>query len=147
MKTIEKLYGPFDKGEIEFYMKSLYTESTDSIINPFQKSLVFNLFYNYFGNPTSINAINKEDYVKLLISAKRILQANNMVILPYIISSKVERLVTRNNVNKKELTKLEQSPHYKNIVEKYKNDKYPRDAKLGLSRRILSNTYIKSCFD
>ena len=123
MKTIEKLYGPFDQEEIEFYMKSLYSPITDSIINSFQKSLVFNLFYKYFGNPESINSINKEDYVKLLISAKRILQANNMVILPYIISSKVERLVTRNNVNKKEFVKLEMSPYYALMMEKYKNDK------------------------
>lgn len=123
MKTIENLYGPFEQEEIDFYMKSLYSEQTDSIINKFQMTLVFNLFYKYFGCPVSINAINKEDYVKLLISAKRILQANNMVILPYIISSKVERLVTRNNVNKKEFTKLEQSPYYTLMVDKYKNEK------------------------
>ena len=126
MKTIENLYGPFDQDEIDFYMNALYSPITDSIINNFQKALVFNLFYKYFGDPTSINAINKEDYVKLLISAKRILQANNMVILPYIISSKVERLVTRNNVNKKEFTKLELSPYYTAIQEKYKNDKIIR---------------------
>ena len=46
-----------------------------------------------------------------------------MVILPYIISSKVERLVTRNNVNKKEFVKLEMSPYYALMMEKYKNDK------------------------
>lgn len=123
MKTIEELYGPFEQDEIDFYIKSLYNPASDSIINNFQKSLVFNLFYKYFGDPVSINAINKEDYVKLLISAKRILLANNMVILPYIISSKVERLVTRNNVNKKEFTKLELSPYYALINEKYKNEK------------------------
>ena len=42
------MYGPFSDEEIDFYMKRLENES-GNVINEFQKTLVFNLFYKYFG--------------------------------------------------------------------------------------------------
>ena len=46
-----------------------------------------------------------------------------MVMLPYIISAKVVRLASRKNVNKKELTKIESSPLWEEIRNKYKSSK------------------------
>lgn len=120
MKTIESIYGPFDQEEIDFYLEEF---KGDTSINGFQKQLVFLLFYKYFGDTVSINAINKEDYIKLIIAAKQILLNNYMVVLPYIISGKVDKLIGRKSVNKKELVKLEMSPNYDMVVNKYKNDK------------------------
>ena len=46
-----------------------------------------------------------------------------MIILPYIISGKVEKFVGRKSVNKKEMTKLQASSYYPLIVNKYHNEK------------------------
>ena len=122
MKLIEMLYGPFDEDEIKYYMKKL-ADGPIITVNSFQKDMVFNLFYRYFGDTQTINLITIRDYVILIIAARRILESAGMVLLPYIISSKVVRIATRKNINKKELTKLELSPLYKYIEDKYKNDK------------------------
>ena len=139
MNDINLLFGPFKKEEIDFYSEAL-SENGKIIINTFQKELVFNLFYKYFGDPVSINSINKDDYIKLIISSKRMLQANNMVILPYIISSKVNRLITRKNLNKKELMKLESSPYYAKIIDKYRNEKMEKQV-LSIIATVLSSEF------
>lgn len=122
MKRIEKLYGPFDKDEIDFYRKELRNDNGE-IMNGFQKQMIFNLFYKYFVDTQSINAINSTDYIKLMISAKRMLQRSNMVYLPYILSSHCDKIVGRKSLNKKEYNRMETSPNYKAVVDKYKNDK------------------------
>lgn len=122
MKHLINQFGPFDKKEIDFYMNKL-SEDGKNVINDFQKELIFDLFYKYFGDTLSIKAINKEDYIILMIIAKRILIANNMVILPYIISGKINKLTPRQNVNKRELTKLQCSPFFNFILAKYNNPK------------------------
>lgn len=123
MKTIENLFGPFSREEIDWYAKELY-EGNDFIINDFQReTLIFNLFYKYFGDPESMKMINRESYIKLMIAAKRILQSANMVLLPYIFSAKVLKIVRRKNLNKKELTKLKLSSYYPALMEKYNSTK------------------------
>ena len=120
---IEMKFGPFNIDEIAFYKKNLSDSSYRPVINEFQKTLVFNLFYKYFGDPQSTKAINLDDYIKLIISSKKILEANSLVILPYIISSKIVRLASRRNINKKELIKLESSELWEKVKEKYKSEK------------------------
>lgn len=122
MEYIEKLYGPFSDAEIAFYEREL-TSGGKKLIVDHQKTMVFNLFYKYFGDTRSINSINARDYVKLIIAAKRMLLANNMKLLPYLISGKTTRLVNRVSINKKELTKIEASPYFKLIIDKYRNPK------------------------
>ena len=139
MDTIEMMYGPFDPEEIKFYMYRLF-EDQKCTVNSFQRDLVFNLFFKYFGDTATINMINLEDYVKLIIAAKRILETSGMVMLPYIVSSKIIRLATRKNVNKKELTKLESSPLWDMIKNKYKNEKIEKHI-LGLIAVILSSEF------
>ena len=123
MQMIEMKFGPFNIDEIAFYKKNLSDSSYRPVINEFQKTLVFNLFYKYFGDPQSTKAINLDDYIKLIISSKKILEANSLVILPYIISSKIVRLASRRNINKKELIKLESSELWEKVKEKYKSEK------------------------
>jgi hypothetical protein len=139
MDYIERMFGPFDKKEIDFYMKEL-SKNNKIVINNFQMNLVFNLFYKYFGDPVSIKAINAEQYVELIIAARKILEANGMVILPYIISSRVNRIVDRNNINKKEMLRLESSQYYPYIKQKYRNKKI-EDFILKIIATIISSEF------
>lgn len=138
MKYIENKWGPFDPDEIAYYREKIGNTATGEMkINPFQQELVFNLFYSYFGDPQSIKAIdNIIDYIKLVIAARRMLELSGLIVLPYIISSKVVRLVTRKNINKKEMTNIEASPNWQFVLEKYKDEK--------IRKKILSYIAIIS---
>lgn len=120
MSKIDDLFGPFDQADIDYYFKIF---GNDEYRDKFQKQLIFLTFYKYFGDTSSINSINQIDYFKLMLAAKKIYLDNNMLILPYIVSGKVEKLVGRKSVNKKELMKLSASPLYPSVEAKYKNDK------------------------
>jgi hypothetical protein len=54
-----------------------------------------------------------------MIAAKRILQSQCLVMLPYVISSKVEKLISRKSVNRKDLVKIESSELFPQILQKY----------------------------
>lgn len=140
MKQIEMMFGPFEPEEIALYIKEL---SVDGVfqINDFQKRLIFSLFYKIFGDTISLRAINRDDYVKLIISARRILEAHGMVVLPHIISGKVLRLVQRKNLNKKEFTKLESSPYYEFIKRKYENNEKIEQEIMSTIAAILSSSF------
>lgn len=139
MKYIENKYGPFTENEVEYYRMKL-ANNQGNIINEFQKNMVFNLFYKDFGDTSSLNAINQTDYVKLILAAKRILEAYNMVILPYIISSKVIRIPNKKNINKKEFVKIESDPLWQQIRLKYRNPKIEQEI-LGQIAVILSSEF------
>lgn len=139
MKKVEAEWGPFDPKEVDFYKKALINENGE-IINNFQKQLVFNLFYKYFGDTISINAINQEDYVKLLIAIKKMLHNGAMGFLPYIISGKVVKIVSRKTLNKKELQEMEASQYYQLVVDKYKNPKILQQI-LGTIATIITSTF------
>lgn len=139
MELIDLMYGPFSSEEINHYIKALSVDGR-VVINSFQKELIFNLFYKYFGDPQSVNAINLDDYIKLIIAARRILETNGLVLLPYILSSKIVRLATRKNVNKKELVKLESSPLYDRIKHRYKSEKIEKHI-LNIIAVLLSSEF------
>ena len=139
MDQIKMMYGPFDQDEIQYYKHRL-SSGSKCTVNSFQRDLVFNLFFKYFGDTNTINAINLDDYIVLIIAAKRILEASGMVLLPYIVSSKVVRLASRKNVNKKELTKLESSPLWAQIKDKYRNEKIEKHI-LSIIAIILSSEF------
>ena len=139
MNQIRMMYGPFDPDEILFYKHRL-SDGGKCTVNAFQRDLVFNLFFKYFGDVNTINAINLDDYVTLIIAAKRILEASGMVLLPYILSSKVIRLASRKNINKKELTKLESSPLWENVKNKYRSEKIEKYI-LSIIAIILSSEF------
>lgn len=140
MKRIELLYGPFEQGEIDLYVEEL-TEDGIFKINDFQKKLIFNLFYKIFGDTISLKAINRDDYIKLIIAARRLLESKRMVALPYIISGKVLRFVQRKNLNKKELLKIESSPYYEFILKKYENNEKIIQEMTSTFAAILSSTF------
>ena len=139
MNQIRLMYGPFDQEEIDFY-KIRLSDGNKCTVNSFQRDLIFNLFFKFFGDVMALNAINLDDYVTLIIAAKRILEASGMVLLPYIISSKVVRLASRKNINKKELTKLEMSPLWDQIKNKYRSEKIEKHI-LSIIAVILSSEF------
>lgn len=118
MQTIDLLYGPFDEKEIQYYKEVL-----GGNIPKFQTMLIFNMFYKFFNDTTSIKNINSDDKFKLMIAAKRILLGMNLKIMPYIISGKIEKLVNRKSINKGDLERLYDTPIFKQIQHKYQNDK------------------------
>lgn len=136
MNIIDNMFGPFDQEEINFYRSQIKG------INEFQKQLIFNLFYKYFGDSVSINAINnKIDYIKLMIVAKRMLLNSGMIMLPYIISGKLEKIVGRKSVNKKEQVQVESSDNYKLVVDKYRNNKISKKRVLSTIATIISSDF------
>lgn len=141
MRMIEKQYGPFDEEEINLLMNYVMLDSNGTpTINGFQKQLVFDLFYKYFKDRQSILAINRRQYAEMIIVAKRILKSKNMILLPYIISGKVEKMVSRKSVNKKELLMIETSPTYPQVVAKYKNHDIEKDIQ-SIIATILSSDF------
>lgn len=138
MRNIEQVWGPFDQDEIDFYIESLGGDN--EWLNSFQYQLIFLLFYKWFGDDESIRAINKTDYIKLVITAKRILLLENMLLLPYIISGKIDKLNGRKSVNKKESLRLQASENYNLVMEKYRDPKLTKII-LGLIATIISSEF------
>ena len=139
MDLIRMKYGPFDKEEINFFKRRLADDGIVKV-NSLQKMLVFNLFYKYFGDLESTNCINLDDYITLILAARRILEENGMYLLGAIVSSRVVRLATRKSVNKKEMTKLENSELYETIKNKYKNEKIIKQI-LSIIAALLSSDF------
>ncbi len=139
MRKIEEQWGPFDPNEIEFYKKEMRNINNE-IINVFQRQLVFNMFYKYFGDTISINAINVDDYIKLVMAARKMLNGNNMAYLPYIISGKVNKIVSRKSLNKKEIAEMEASQYYPLVVDKFKNPKILNQI-LGTIATIITSNF------
>ena len=63
-----------------------------------------------------------------------------MVVLPYIISSRVTRTATRKNVNKKELVRLESSELYNQAKAKYNNPKMEQRI-LEIIGKVISSSF------
>ena len=139
MKRIRLMFGPFSDEEVAFYMGRL-DDGSGNVINDFQKKLIFQLFAKYFGDPYTINSINKVDYIELMIAATRFLKANNMIVLPYIISSKMDRIQNKKSISKTERTRLESSPYFQAIKEKYQSEAII-DQIFGIIGTILASRF------
>ena len=140
MKRIELKYGPFDESEIEFYKKEMSRDGK-FIVNSLQKTLVTYLFAKEFNDPQSTKIVDIRNYIILVIAAKRLLESYKMMLLPYMIGGRVNRVVTRKSINKKELLKIESSEWYPMIHEKYNNEKIEKEIILGLIAQILSSEF------
>ena len=139
MSRIDTIYGPFDQWEIDFFKQRLKNEK-GVIINGFQKQMIFNMFYKDFLDTESAKGVNADEYIKLMLASRKILQTNQMIILPYILSGKVEKLIGRKSVNKKEMQKLQASSYYPQIVAKYHNDKIVKNI-LSMIATIISSDF------
>lgn len=137
--TIEQMYGPFSDNEIEYYRKRLVDDG-GSVINRFQKQLIWYFFYKFYGDPITVKSNNQTDYIKLMIALKRILLKEGLVILPYIISSRVTRIASRKTVNKKETLEIKSCEAWQQIVNKYNNPKIEQLV-LEIIATIISSSF------
>lgn len=140
MQRIELKYGPFDENEIKFYYHQL-CRNGKFIVNNLQKTLVTYLFAKEFDDPQSTKIVNIRQYIILIIAAKRLLESYRMLLLPYMIGGRVNRIVTRKSINKKEILKIETSEYYPMIHAKYNNEKIEKEVILGLIAQILSSEF------
>ena len=140
MNSIIAKYGPFDQREIDHYRHSLI-KNGQPLVNKFQHKLVNNMFYRFFGNTMSPLCINGDQYIILMIAAKRILLNDGMRLLPYIIASNVVQISTRTTLCKKELIKVEQSEYYNDICLKFNGDEKQIKAVLALIATMLSSRF------
>ena len=142
MQMIERMYGPFDKEEIEFYKDRLGTEN-GIMINHFQRSLIYHIFYKTFGDVISPKFLDNQDqYIKLMLAGKKVLQQNGMIIMPYVLSSKVEKLVTRKTISKKEEVEFTTLSTYPALLNKYKSEKVLMSILSEIATVISSNFRI-----
>lgn len=143
METIKRKYGPFDEGEIVFYMHELSKEGKP-IKNQFQFNLVMYPFFKEFKDIQAARMISNRDYVICMLAVKKMLFSNGQSLLPYIIAGKVERLVSRKNVNRKITQRIGISESYPKVVAKYGNKKIQDEGIFALISKILSSkfTYI-----
>ena len=144
-KRIENIWGEVRESELKYFMEHLKNEN-DEIINGFQKQLIFNLFYKYYGDTESIKDINAKTFVKLMLIGKKMLLQYNMSFLPYVLSAKVNKIVGRKTLNKKELTELQSFPEYQMVVDKYKNDKIIKQI-LSTIATIITSEFIIIDYD
>ena len=134
-------YGPISDEEIKFYKRKLNLDGAP-LINNFQMQLVGYMFYKDFGDSTTFMAIrNGTDYIKLIICAKRILQGMGMVILPYIMSSKVVRSTSRKIISKKDTSRYERTQIYEDLRRKYNNDEKVMAKIWELIGNVASSTF------
>lgn len=139
MKEICMRFGPFINDEVQYYRYVLTSDGGD-VRNTFQQTLISNLFFKYFGEPASFRNINSDDYIKLMIAAKRLLITNGMIILPYVISSKINTIQNRKSINKKEFVKLEADPSFSKIMQMYQSAKI-REFIISLYATIISSEF------
>ena len=140
MKQLTMNFGPVSKDEIDFYRKEL-TRNGQYLVNKFQHNLIRNMFSKYFGDTVSINSINSDEYITLIIIAKRMLLRDGMKLLPYIISSNVIRISTRTSLCKKELMKIESSDYYNDLLKKYNGNEKIIKQLLSLVATTLSSGF------
>ena len=140
-KKIESIWGELRDKEIKYFMNRLRNEKNE-IVNGFQKQLIFNLFYKYYGDTESIKDNNVTSYIKLMLTGKKMLLNYNMSFLPYILSAKVNKIVARKTLNKKELSELQSFPEYQMVVDKYKNDKIIKQVLSTIATIITSDFSI-----
>lgn len=121
MKQIINKYGPFDQKEIDFYRNALISHGRP-LVNAFQQKLVNDQFFRFFGDTMSINSINADQYIILIIATKRMLLADGMKLLPYILAGNVVQISNRTSLSKKEEEKVRKSEYWAEIALKYNGD-------------------------
>ncbi len=142
MQMIERRYGPFDQNEINFFKERLAKENGISI-NHFQRDIIYHIFYKAFGDVVSPKFLDNQDqYIKLMIAAKKILLQNGMIVMPYVLTSKVEKLVTRKTISKKEEMEFTTLSTYPELCNKYKSEKVMMSILSEIATVISSNFRI-----
>ena len=103
--------------------------------------MILRLFYKYFGDTDTSYCIDPStDYIKLMLTARNMLLKQNFIIMPYVLCGKVEKLVPRKTINKKEEKDMMSSKWYPMVVDKYRDPKVIQEI-LSTYATIISSTF------
>lgn len=99
--------------ELNFYL----TNHRPSV---FQVTLVKYYYAKYFNGYRDLKMLKEDDYIKLLITLKRRLQAQGDIYLPQILTGNIEgKLNTRTIQNRKFIDKIQTTVLYKQLIDKF----------------------------
>ena len=99
--------------ELQFYL----THHRPSI---FQVTLVKYYYAKYFNGYRDLKMLKEDDYIKLVITLKRRLQAQGDIYLPQILTGNIEcKLNTRTIQNRKFIDKIQTTVLYKQLIDKF----------------------------
>lgn len=139
MKFIENKYGPFSEAEIEFYINML-TLYGKPLKNSFQYNLVKYPFMKLFQDTQAIGLLNNHQYIELMLACKRLLLSKGQKLLPFIISGRFEKLVSRKSINKKLTDKIQKSELFAEICNKYNNEKIENELIIQQIAQIMASS-------
>lgn len=146
MRRLELLYGPFNQREIDFYRHELGKDN-HSIKNEYQETLITNLFHKDFSDKGAITLVNYDEYIELMLIARYRLSSIGQIFLPFIISGRVERIVTKTNVNKKLKDSIEASELWPLIQMKYNSQKIEDTVFRHIARILASDFRVIDYYD
>ena len=113
IKKIKKLFNikDWDSDEINFYKKNLKTACFNELILQF--------FSNYFGGFYDLTSISRKDYIKLVIVFKHIMHNVGFRYIQHIMTGNVSSKIKRRKISTKQLKKIKNSYHFKQIMRDY----------------------------
>jgi hypothetical protein len=145
IKSIEKqMRMKVSKDELQYYQKHL-------TITKFQVQLCQYFYARIFGGYRDLSFLTRKNYLKLLILLKKRLRLQGMMYLPDILTSNIDgRLNARTIRNDKFLSKIEQTPLYRSIVDnKYSvlDDINKGDLIIGLLSTLINTKFTIVDYD
>lgn len=134
----------YEDGEIEFY-------SDSKRYHEFQKTVICSMFSRYFsGVENIINGCTKDDWIRLMIIAKRMLERLNLNILSEFLSSEKQQFSYK-KLSKSVNNQIDEDPIYKELVEKKYGDIggifERRNFIKGMIITLINNTYTYNSFN
>ena len=140
MQKISQMYGPFPPDEIEFYKKIL-TKDGKKVKNTFQQYLLNYIFMKEFGDVESIRYVNNDEYIMLMIAAKKILKNYGIFTLADIIGGKCEKIISRKSINKAMMLRMKMSENYNLVLEKYKSEEIIEQTLFGFAAQAMASEF------
>lgn len=140
MKKIAQMYGPFPPDEIAFYRKTL-TAGGKTVKSVFQQYLLNYIFMKEFGDVESIRYVNNDEYIMLMIAAKKILKNYGIFILADIIGGRCERIISRKSINKAMMIRMKMSENYNLVLEKYKSEEIIEQTLFGFAAQAMASEF------
>ena len=126
--------------------------SSNLFINSLQKRMMFDFYGKYFGSTETIKYGNRNMYVMLLIIMKKILEKNDFVLLPSIITGKIIDINEKATLNKKVILDIIGSIEYEDLIDtNYSftktNIKEKNCLIIRILATILNNKFMYSNYD
>ena len=113
IKKLRKIYNvTLTSNDLNYYVENVG-------VNKLQKDLVFNLFGKYFGNVDDLSSINLKQYSKLVIIMKKMLDMQGFDFMQHILTGNMRTNPYLKKMPKKLVKKIEDSPRYIDLQDKY----------------------------